>query len=75
MPVNREVTVAHVMVEGRDVRKRHLFVATVGGATYRWPLRKAKKLSTQLVFRRLFPEAGSPLDMTLVRYDVIERAW
>jgi hypothetical protein len=27
------VALAHVFVEGRYVRKRHLFVATVGGAT------------------------------------------
>ena len=75
MPVNTEVKLAQVMVEGRDVRKRHLFAATAGGATYRWPLRKAKKLSTELVFRRLFPEVGSPLDAELVRYEVVERAW
>ena len=75
MPVNTTAKLAYVMVEGRDVRKRYLFVATVGGATYRWPLRKAKKLSTELVFHRLFPEVGSPLDATLVRYEVLERAW
>ena len=63
MPVDTEATVAHVMVEGRDVRKRYLFAATVGGATYRWPLRQAKKLSRDLVFRLLFPEVGSPLDV------------
>jgi len=75
MAVNTEAHVAHVMVEGRDVRKRYLFVATVGGATYRWPLRKAKKLSTEGVFRRLFPEVGSPLNAEPVRYEVAERSW
>jgi len=68
MPVDTAAGLAYVMVEGRDVRKRYLSAATVGGATYRWPLRKAKALSTALVFRQLFPEVGSPLDAELVRY-------
>jgi len=69
------VALAHVFVEGRYVRKRHLFVATVGGATTRWPLRKAKKLSSEDVFRRLFPDEGTPLDASrLVPYEVMERA-
>lgn len=74
-PVNSKVDMSYVLVEGRDVRKRYLFVSTVGGAKHRWPLRKAKKLSAEAVFGRLFPEVGSPLNATLVPYDVLERAW
>lgn len=75
MPIDTTRDAAHVMVEGRDVRKRYVLAATAGGVTRRWPLRKAKKLSTEQVFRRLFPEVVSPLDAQLVRYEVIERAW
>lgn len=75
-PPDTGVALAYVFVEGRDVRKRYLFVATVGGATYRWPLRKAKKISSEDIFRRLFPEVGTPLHASnLVPYEVTERAW
>ncbi len=50
-------------VEGRDMGKRWLLVGTVGGASYRWPLRKAKKLSAERTWHRLFPNTPTPLDV------------
>lgn len=65
-----------IFVEGRDMGKRHLFVTTFGGATYRWPLRKAKKLSAELEWRRLFPGTPGPLDVkhSPMNMELIERA-
>lgn len=54
---------ARAFVEARDLGKRRLVIATVGGATYRWPLRKAKKLSAAKEWERLFPGCPSPLDV------------
>ena len=56
-----------IFVEGRDMAKRHVFVTTYGGATYRWPLRKATKLSPRKEWERIFPDSPSP------RVEVIER--
>jgi hypothetical protein len=62
-------------VEARDLRMKQLVVATAGGATYRWPLRKAKKLSAAEEWRRLFPNAPSPLDVpnTPMAVELVER--
>jgi hypothetical protein len=51
-----------IFVEGRDMAKRHLFVTTYRGATYRWSLWKAKKLSAEKQWKRLFPGTPSPVD-------------
>ena len=74
-PPDTRAEEVHAFVEARDIRKRYLLVSTAGGATYRWPLRKAKKLSTEDVFAKLFPSIGSPLAATVVRYEVQERTW
>jgi hypothetical protein len=50
-------------VEGRDLAKRHLVLATPGGATYRWPLRKAKRLSAEKEWHKLYPGEPGPLDV------------
>jgi hypothetical protein len=62
-------------VEGRDMGKRQLVVGTVGGATHRWPLRKAKKLSAAKQWNLLFPGTRGPLDVphTPVAMQTIER--
>jgi hypothetical protein len=52
----------HVFVEGWDMAKRRLVVGTVGGATYQWKLRKAKKLSDALTWKKLFPDTPPPHD-------------
>ena len=77
MPLVGSAPDAFVLVEARDVRKRYLLVATVGGATYRWPLRKARKLSLASVFHDLFPESPGPLDASHpnVHMETIERGW
>jgi hypothetical protein len=54
MPLVRDAVV-NAFVEGRDLGKRQLIIGTVGGATYRWPLRRAKKLNAQKEWQRLFP--------------------
>jgi hypothetical protein len=65
---------AKVFVEGRDMAKRHLFVATIGGATYRWPLWRARRLSAEREWRKLFPGSPNPLDAQgPMRVEVIER--
>lgn len=65
----------HAFVEARDLGKRHVLVATTGGATYRWPLRKAKTLSAQKAWERLFPGIPGPLDVphTPMHMDTVER--
>jgi hypothetical protein len=62
MPLVRDVD-SLAFVEARDLGKKQLVIATVGGATYRWPLRKAKKLSLAKEWERLFPGAPTPLDV------------
>jgi hypothetical protein len=66
---------ARAFVEARDLGKKHLVVATVGGATYRWPLRKAKKLSPAKEWDRLFPGSPSPLDVqhTPMAIELVDR--
>ncbi len=54
---------ARAFVEARDLGKRQLVIATVGGATYRWPLRKAKKLNAAREWAELFPGTPSPLEV------------
>lgn len=68
-------TTAFVFVEARDTAKRYLFVSTIGGATYRWPLRRAKKLSTMREWQRLFPESRDPLSVahTPMQMELVER--
>lgn len=62
-------------VEGRDMGKQQLVIGTVGGASYRWSLRKAKKLSAREEWSRLFPGAPGPLDVanTPVDMTTVER--
>jgi hypothetical protein len=64
-----------IFVEGRDMAKRHLFITTYGGATYRWPLRKAKKLSAAKEWEQLFPNSPGPHEVKykMVRVELIER--
>jgi hypothetical protein len=62
MPVVHEET-SYVFVEARDMAKDQLVIGTVGGAVYRWPLRKAKQLSAGEEWRRLFPGVPGPLDV------------
>jgi hypothetical protein len=66
---------SHVFVEGRDMAKRRLVIGTVGGATYDWPLRKAKKLSAEKEWQKLFPGVPGPLDVkyTPMNISVIAR--
>jgi hypothetical protein len=66
---------AEVMVEGRDMKKRYVFVATWGGATYRWRQRPWRKLSAQIIWQRLFPDSPIPLDAkhTPMRVELLER--
>ncbi len=76
VPTTGVVEDVHAIVIARDVRKRYLLVATAGGATHRWPLRKSKKLSTADVFAQLFPGVPSPPDAkSVVRYETVDRAW
>jgi hypothetical protein len=64
-----------IFVEGRDMAKRYLFVGTYGGATYRWPLRKATKLSAEAEWKKLFPDTPSPAEArhTPMDIELIER--
>lgn len=66
---------ARAIVEARDLRMRQLVIATVGGATYRWPLRQAKKLSLSKEWQQLFPGTPTPLDVpyTPMSVELIER--
>jgi hypothetical protein len=66
---------SNILVEGRDMAKRYVFVTTYGGATYRWPLRTAKKLSAEKEWARRFPDSPSPLDVQHgpMRVELIER--
>jgi hypothetical protein len=62
MPVLPRVE-AYVFAEARDLGKKFLVVATVGGATYRWNLRQAEKLSPAAEWYKLFPGKPLPLDL------------
>ena len=55
--------VVYAFVEGRDLGKRQVVLSTVGGATYRWPMRRAKKLSAEKEWQRLFAGEAGPLDV------------
>jgi hypothetical protein len=74
MPLMTDAMV-YAFVEGRDLGKRQLAVATVGGATYRSPLRRAKKLSAAKEWQRLFPGQAGPLDVqyTPMAIELVER--
>lgn len=63
------------IVEARDLRKKQLVLTTTGGASYRWPLRKAKKLSLKAEWERLFSGHPTPLDVphTPMKVELIER--
>jgi hypothetical protein len=50
-------------VEGRDLGKKQLVLSTWGGKSYRWPLRKAEKLSPSEEWHRIFPDKPAPLDV------------
>jgi hypothetical protein len=65
----------HAFVEGRDLRKKQVIVATAGGAVHRWPLRKAKKLSRADEWQRLFPDRPSPPDVphSPIAVELVER--
>ena len=67
--------VSNAFVEGRDLGKKQLVVTTAGGATYRWPLRKAEKLSASKEWERLFPDAPMPLDVPYapIAVELVER--
>lgn len=75
MPPVTDAEVARVFVEARDMAKKYLFVGTHGGASHRWPLRKAKKLSAAKEWEKLFPGFPGPLDVryTPMNLEVIER--
>ena len=62
-------------VEARDRRKKQLVLVTAGGAAYRWPLRKAKKLSLGAEWERLFPGQPTPADVpkTSVVVELLEQ--
>jgi hypothetical protein len=62
MPVRPGVE-AQAFVEARDLGKKYLVVATVGGATYRWNLSEAEKLSPAEEWRKLFPNDQMPPDV------------
>jgi hypothetical protein len=64
-------------VEARDMAKKQLVLSTVGGAIYRWPLRKAKKLSAAKEWRQIFPESPGPLDVpyTPMQIRLLEREY
>lgn len=68
---------AKTIVICRDVRLRYLFARTVGGAGRRWPLRKAKEMADEDVFRHFFPRSPGPLDVprTPVDMEIVDRAW
>lgn len=63
MPVPRGDPAVHAFVDGRDLAKRFLVIGTAGGATYRWPLRKASKMSAASQWSELFPGVAGPLDV------------
>lgn len=67
----------HVVVIARDLRKRYTLAATVGGARKRWRLHPWRRMSTERVFRRLFPNQRGPLDVpkTPVHMDLVQRDW
>lgn len=69
MPTPSKSIDSQIFVEARDMRKRQLFVTTSGGASYRWPLRKAKKMSAATTWDDLFPGVVGPLD---VKYPMTE---
>jgi hypothetical protein len=54
----------YTFVEGRDVRKKHVVITTHGGAVYRWPLRKVRRLSAAKMWQRLFPGIPAPYEAT-----------
>ena len=68
-------TVACAFVEARDLGKKQLVVATVGGAAYRWPLREALQLSPAKEWERLFPGSPPPTEVTYpqVALELVER--
>ena len=65
---------ARVFVVGRDMAKRYIFVTTFGGATYRWRWR-FRRLSTEKIWKRLFPGTPNPTEVkhAPMRVEVIER--
>lgn len=67
---------AQAFVEARDLSKKQLVVATVGGASYRWPLREAEKFNAAKEWEQLFP--GSPLPLALpypqMAIELVERS-
>lgn len=62
LPPLPDVTV-YAFVEGRDMGKRQLVLGTAGGASYRWPLRKAEKMSAASEWRELFPGVPNPTEV------------
>jgi hypothetical protein len=75
MPLARDHEVK-AFVEGRDLGMRKLVIGTPGGATYRWPLRKAKKLSAGKEWRKLYPGAPTPLEVAYgpIAMTLVERS-
>jgi hypothetical protein len=74
MPLIMDVE-TYAFVEARDLGKRQLVVSTAGGATYRWRLRRAKRLSAQKEWERLFPGRPGPFQVqyTPMAIELIER--
>jgi hypothetical protein len=74
MPLITDVE-AQAFVEARDLGKKQLVIATVGGASYRWPLRKAEKLSLADEWERLFPNNPRPdaLQYPQMAIELVER--
>ena len=64
MPTPTKSIGSQITVEARDLRKRHVLVTTSGGAGYRWPIRKAKKMSSESTWRELFPGVRTPLEVS-----------
>ncbi|MGN6187369.1 MAG: hypothetical protein ACTHOE_00590 [Conexibacter sp.] len=62
MPPAVDVDEVYAFVDGRDMGKRYLFIGTVGGAQYRWRLRRAKRMSAEKEWRWLFPDAPIPIE-------------
>jgi hypothetical protein len=66
---------AQAFVEARDIGKRRLVIATIGGKAYRWSVRKAEKLSPAEEWRRLYPDNPPPTDVQhpQVAIELVER--
>ena len=62
MPFLRDTEV-QAFVEARAIRMKQLVVATVGGAQYRWSLRKLEKMSPAKEWAHLYPHSPNPTEV------------